>query len=174
MLKLKEVKKNDKATEASIRSGLLSFCKLHFVLIAVLVGQTIIYDASKLITPEVVLDRWFVISGLLVVNGLIWYLAKSKAGHVMLYKSLLGLMILTDILMASYFVYSGRGMARRAVMLFAIPIIIAGLLKSRSAIYATSVLCIAAYSLTAISYFVINFNEGYKVELYGEVGFYSS
>lgn len=159
--------------EASLRSGIITFCKLHFLLIGGVLIQTVIYDASKLITPEVVLERWLVISGLLAVNSIIWYLTVSKAGHMLLYKSLLGVMIFSDILMASYFVYSGRGMASRAVIFYVLPIIIAGLLKSRSAIFATAILSIAAYSLAAVSYFVINFNEGYKVELYGEVGFFS-
>lgn len=138
-----------------------------------LIGQTIIYDSAKLITPEAVLDRWIATSGILAVTGVIWYLVQSRAGHAGLYKSLLSLIIFSDILLASFLVYSQRGMASNAVFIFIIPIIMSGLLLSRSALYATAVICIAAYSLTAISYFVINFNEGYKVELYGEVGFYS-
>lgn len=167
------MKASNKKLEAYLRNSLTGFCKLQFVLITLIIGQTIIYDASKLITPEVVLDRWFVIAGLLVVNGLIWYLVKSRAGHAALYKSLLGLMVLSDILLASYFVYEGRGMASKAVILFVIPIVIAGALKSKSALFATAIFSISAYTLAAVSYFVINFNEGYKVELYGEIGFYS-
>ncbi len=166
-------KRNNKPTETRLRSGLIGFCKLHFVLILALIGQTIIYDASQLITPESVLKRWVAISGLMAVDGIIWYLVKSRSGHIHLYKSLLGLMILSDIAFASFLVYEERGMASRAVFLFVIPIIISGLLASRSALYATAILSAAAYSLTAVSYFVLNFNEGYKVELYGEVGFYS-
>ena len=167
------MKKLNNKGESRLRYGLITFCKLHFCLIALLVGQTILYDSSKLITPENVLERWVLISGLLVINGSIWYLVKSKAGHALMYKLLLLAMIVADILLASYSVYSQRGMASKAVLLFVIPILISGLLLSRSAIFATAILCIAAYSLTAVSYFVINFNEGYKVELYGEIGFYS-
>ena len=167
------MKKLNNKSESRLRYGLITFCKLHFCLIALLVGQTILYDSSKLITPENVLERWVLISGLLVINGSIWYLVKSKAGHALMYKLLLLAMIVADILLASYSVYSQRGMASKAVLLFVIPILISGLLLSRSAIFATAILCIAAYSLTAVSYFVINFNEGYKVELYGEIGFYS-
>lgn len=167
------MKKPNKKSESRLRSGLIVFCKLHFCLIALLVGQTILYDSSKLITPEAVLERWVVISGLLAINGSIWYLVKSKAGHALMYKLLLFAMIIADILLASYSVYSQRGMASKAVLLFVIPIIISGLLLSRSAVFSTAILCIAAYSLTSVSYFVINFNEGYKVELYGEIGFYS-
>ena len=167
------MKTPNKKAETTLRNGLITFCKIQFLLAALLMGQTILYDTSKLITPETVLDRWYVISGLLVVNSVIWYAVKSKAGHILMYKSLLGLMILADIAVSCYFVYEGRGMASKAVLLFAVPIIISGLLASRSALFAVTTLSIAAYSLTAVSYFVINFNEGYKVELYGEVGFYS-
>ncbi len=167
------MKKLTKTKEPSLVSGLLFFSKAHFVLIAGFIAQTIIYDASKLITPEIVLERWFIISGLLIINGLIWYVCKSKAGNSLVYKSLLSLMVISDILVASYFVYGTRGMASKAVMLYVIPLMISGLTRSRSAIFTTAILSIAAYSLTAISYFVINFNEGYKVELYGEIGFYS-
>ncbi|HYF97275.1 MAG TPA: hypothetical protein VD947_04555 [Patescibacteria group bacterium] len=167
------MKKLGEKSESRLRSGLIAFCKLHFCLIALLIGQTILYDSSKLITPEVVLERWVLISGLLVIIGSIWYLVKSKAGHALMYKLLLFAMIVADIMLASYSVYSQRGMASKAVLLFVIPIVISGLLLSRSAVFATAILCIAAYSLAAVSYFVINFNEGYKVELYGEIGFYS-
>lgn len=146
---------------------------MHFVFVALLMGQTILYDASKLATPEVVFERWAVATLLLAVTVVIWYLVRSRSAKQSFYKSLLGVIIFSDILLASYFVYTGRGMASRAVILYVIPIIISGLLKSRSAIYATAILSIAAYSLTAVAYFVFNFNEGYKVELYGEVGFYS-
>lgn len=153
---------------------MLSFCKIHFALAGLFIAQIILYDASMLIEPKVVLDRWFAVSMLLLVNGFIWYFVKSKSGNIISYKALLLAMMMTDLALASFIVYSTRGMASRAVLLFVIPIIISGLLKSKSALYATAILSIAAYSLTSIAYFVWNFNEGYKVELYGEVGFYSA
>lgn len=162
-----------KKRKNSVKSGLLTIVKLHFALIALIAGQTILYDASQLITPDIVLKRWIAISLLLAVNGVIWYLLRSRAGHELFNKGLVVLIVLTDIFYASFSVYTQRGMASRAVFMFVIPIIVAGLLLSRSALFATAILSIAAYSLSAVSYFVLNFNEGYKVELYGEVGFYS-
>lgn len=166
-------KAKSKNTENYLRNGLVGVCKLHFILIALFLVQIILYDASKLITPDVVLQRWFAVALLLVVTGVSWYFVKSRTGNLVLYKSLLVTMIASDIALASFFVYSTRGMASRAVLLYVIPIIITGLLFSRAALLATAILCIAAYSLTTVGYFVLNFNEGYKVELYGEVGFYS-
>lgn len=168
---MKSINKND---SLSLGPGLLSFCKIHFAMAGLFIAQIILYDASMLINPEAVLDRWFVVSILLLVNGFIWYFVKSKSGDIIPYRALLMSMIMVDLALASFTVYSTRGMASRAVILFVIPIIISGLLKSRSALYATAIASVAVYSLTAIAYFVWNFNEGYKVELYGEIGFYSA
>lgn len=167
------MKAKKKTDQNYLRNGLDKVCKLHFTLIGLFLAQIILYDASKLITPDVVLQRWFAVALLLVVTGSIWYFVKIRSGSTMLYKSSLVALIVSDIALASFFVYSTRGMASRAVLLYILPIIIAGLLLSRAALFATAIFCIAAYSLTAVSYFVLNFNEGYKVELYGEVGFYS-
>ncbi len=147
--------------------------RLHFLYVALFAGQIVMYDAWKLINPEVVLRRWVMTAILLVVTTGVWYLARGKAGDNALYKKLIFTLILADIAAASFNVYIQRGMAARAVMLYAVPIIVAAVLKSRSAIFATAVLSVAAYTTTAVAYFVLNFNEGYKIELYGEVGFYS-
>ena len=112
-------------------------------------------------------------AALLVIATGIWYFAKNKSTSQYQDKMLLFTLILTDIALASYSVYSQRGMASRAVLLYAIPILVSAILMKRTATYAVAALCIAAYTLAAISYFVFNFNEGYKVELYGEIGFYS-
>lgn len=168
------MKSINKKNTLSLGPGLMSFCKIHFTLAGLFIAQIILYDASMLIEPEVVLDRWFVVSMLLLVNGFIWYFVKSKSGNIIPYRALLLSMIMTDLALASFTVYSTRGMASRAIILFVIPIIISGLVRSKSALYATAIASIAIYSLTCIAYFTWNFNEGYKVELYGEVGFYSA
>jgi hypothetical protein len=157
-----------------LRKGVIHMAHWHFVLVAFLMGQIVLYDASKLITPDVVMKRWFFTSGLLVVSAVVWYLARSKVSSSNGFYRILTLgLILADIVVASFSVYTQRGMASRAVMLYAIPIIVSAILISRVALFATAILCIAAYTATAQAYFVLNFNEGYKVELYGEVGFYS-
>jgi hypothetical protein len=65
-------------------------------------------------------------------------------------------------------------MASRAVFLFALPILVAACLHRWGMIQLTAILSVVAYIVTAIAYFVLNFNEGYKIELYGEIGFYSA
>jgi hypothetical protein len=160
---------------AQLQSSVIKMARLHFGLTAILAVQIIIYDAWNLIPPDVVMRRWLLVALLLVVSTIVWYLARVvKDAGSGLYTGLIFALILADILVASFSVYMERGMASRSVALFAVPIIVAAVLYSRAAIMATAALCVAAYVATTISYFVLNFNEGYKIELYGEVGFYSA
>jgi len=163
-----------KTPTSPLQSKLIGASKIHFVLAGLLAFQIILYDASKLITPEVVLKRWLATAGLLVVAVVVWYLAKNRFAHAFGYRILALTLILSDIALASFAVYSQRGMASRAVILYLLAIATAAILASRSALFGTAALCVAAYTATAVGYFVLNFNEGYKVELYGEIGFYSA
>lgn len=144
----------------------------HFLLLVGYGIQIVIYDASKVLTPEVVLRRWYALVGLLIVSGVVWYLAHNKGNDIATYKRLTFLLITADIAFASFNVYTQRGMASRAVILYTIPIVLSAILLSRAAIFATALFSAAAYLATAVAYFTYNFNEGYKAELYSEVLFY--
>ena len=156
-----------------LQTGLIRLARIHFVLVAVFALYTIISDATNLITPDVVLQRWTMNTVLLAVAVIVWYFGRTRGAKPMVYRSLIYILILADIALASFNVYTQRGMASRAVVLYALPIIVSAVLLSRTAIFATAALSTAAYSLAAVRYFVVNFNEGYKAELYTEVGFYS-
>ncbi len=156
-----------------LHTNVMRLSRLHFIYVAVFAVQTIIYDAWNLVTPTAVMDRWLMSGLLLVISTIVWYLAHNTVTGTLGSKALVFLLIVTDIAAASFNVYSQRGMASRAVMLYAIPIAVSAVLASRTALFATAALSAAAYIATAVSYFVLNFNEGYKIELYGEVGFYS-
>lgn len=145
---------------------------IHFVFVFAYIAQIIVYDAWKLITPESVLERWLIAAMLLIVNSTVWYLAHNKETTTGVYKALVFALIIADIAVASFNVYAQRGMASRAVALYALPLIVSTVLVSRAALLTTTALCIAAYTTTAVSYFVLNFNEGYKIELYGEISSY--
>lgn len=155
-----------------LRSGLLRVCRLHFIFIAVYALYTVGADATKLITPDMVLRRWTANAALLAGIAIVWYLARGNVKNTNYYRLLLYAVIMLDITIATFNVYTQRGMAARAVMLFAVPIAVSALLLSRTALYLTATLCTAAYSLAAVKYFVDFFNEGFKAELYIEVGFY--
>ena len=162
-----------KAQLAITKSRFISVCRAHFYFVLLFAVQIMIYDAWKLITPESVLQRWLVSAGLLVSTAAVWYLARTPSNDAGRFKRLVFALVLVDVVAISIFVYLSRGMASRAVALYAIPIITAGVLQSRTALYTAAFLSIAAYSSAAVAYFVLNFNEGYKIELYGEVGFYA-
>lgn len=153
--------------------GLQKVAVFHLMLIIGYSIQNISYDASKVLTPEVVLWRWLASGALAIVAVLVWYLAHNQNNNVATYKRLLFMIITADIVFASFNVYTQRGMASRAVALYAVAIVASAILLNRAAIYTTAVLSSAAYILTGVAYFTLNFNEGYKAELYGEILFYS-
>ncbi|MGI9027540.1 MAG: hypothetical protein ACR2FM_01695 [Candidatus Saccharimonadales bacterium] len=157
-----------------LKNSLVRVAKIQLALVVIYVAQIMAYDAAKLITPEAVLQRWYAVAGLTIVSVGVWYLARGKAATLNHYKLLTWLIILTDIAFAVFNVYTQRGMSSRSVALFFIPIIISSILLSRVALFTTAILCVAAYTTTAVAYFVNYFNEGYKIELYGEISFYSS
>lgn len=157
----------------SVRTALLRIAKIHMLVGAFFAAQIIAYDAAKLITPEIVLKRW-VIGTLLVAAALIaWYLARLNNSAAVT-RNLVWFLVITDFIFASFMVYTTRGMASKAVFLFVLGILTAAALKRGSAIYFASAIAVLTYLVTAVAYFVLNFNEGYKIELYGEIGFYSA
>jgi hypothetical protein len=158
----------------TLRAQTLRLSRAHFAYVLILAGQIILYDAAMLISPDFVLKRWLVTAGLLVVTTIVWALAHQVNKSNQLYEKLIYALILADLAIASFSVYTQRGMASRAVLLYVIPIIVAASLGKRVALFGAALLSIAAYTTTAVMYFVLNFNEGYKVELYGEIGFYSA
>lgn len=157
-----------------LKESLIKVSKLQLVFVVLYIAQIIAYDAAKLITPETVLNRWYAAAGLTVVATLVWYVVKTKTTSISQDRLLVWLLIIANILFATYNVYAQRGMASKAIVFFFIPVIISAVLLSRAALFSTAILCIAAYTTAAVAYFVNYFNEGYKIELYGEILFYSS
>ncbi len=156
-----------------LHANVIRLARVHFLFVAVFSMQTIMHDAWNLIAPNAVLYRWILSASLLVITTAVWYLAKNTITSTLGYKLLIFLLIIADITAASMNVYAERGMASLAVALYAIPIAVSAVLLSRAALFATAALAAAAYSATAVAYFVLNFNEGYKYQLYSEVGLYS-
>lgn len=156
-----------------LQQGLRKISSLHFLIVLAYSAQIIVYDAWHVLTPEVVLWRWLAIGGLAVIIALIWYMAHNSNNDIPTLKRLLAFLIIADVSFACFNIYTQRGMASRAVIMFLIPIVSSGILLSRAALYATAAFCSAAYVGTAVAYFTFNFNEGYKSELYSETIFYS-
>lgn len=156
-----------------LHAATLRVTRFQFVYVLLFVVQTIVFHASKVITPELLLKRWYAAAGLAVVTTAVWLLARTKHTAGSIYHWAIGSLIVADIAFAAFNVYTQRGYASKSVFLFVIPIVLASVLISRSALFATALLAIIAYSTTVIAYFVRNFNEGYMSEMYAEIGFYS-
>lgn len=156
----------------SLQQKTLRVARMHFVYVAAFVASVIAFDSWKLIAPEDVLGRWKVAAMMLVITTLVWYIVKAASPKNLTYNASVYALILMDLYVAAFLVYAERGMASRAVMLFAIPIIVSVVLRRASALFATASLATAVYSFVVIRYFVVNFNEGYKIELYTTLGFF--
>ncbi len=166
--------KKQTQSESSIRFTLLRICRVHFLYVAIYTLAIIIFDSWGLLAHEAVAQRWTLAGALFVVNAIIWYLCKLKLKNENYYKALLAALLVADIAFAAINVYWQRGMASKAVLLFLVPIISASLVRSRSLVLATTALSVALYSTAAVRYFYDNYGQGYRVELYGEVSFYSA
>jgi hypothetical protein len=160
-------------TKTYIRSNLAKIAQLHFVVAIAYAIQLIAYDAGKLITPDIVLRRWLLIAGFAALIAWVWMVSRSSSAETATERKMAWVLIVTDILFASYNVYLQRGMASRAVILYVLALLAANTLRSKSAVYTAAVLSMAGYFASVVLYFVLNFNEGYKLELYGEVSFYA-
>lgn len=156
----------------ALQQRLLRIARVHFVYTFAFIVSIMVYDAWNLIAPEDVLGRWKIAAFMLVTTTLVWYAAKSQSQKPVLFNLGIYTLILMDLYVAGSLVYAERGMASRAVMLFVIPIITSVALQRASALFATASLAIATYTFMAVRYFVVNFNEGYKIELYATLGFY--
>lgn len=148
--------------------------RAHFGLVLAFSAYIIVADASNLMTPDAVLQRWKYCLALMVVTTLTWMIARTKRESKLAQNLLIGLLVTTDIVVASLLVYAERGMASVSVSLYALPIATAALTYSRSAILTSASLSTAAYAFASIKYFVDFFNEGYRVQLYSTIGFYSA
>jgi len=146
----------------------------HYFYVAAYVGSIVVFDMWNLIARDAVGRRWMAAGLLLAVNTAAWYLAKLRWKQIGTYQLLIFGLVIADILFAAINVYWERGMASNSVALFAVPLVLAAGLKNRSALLATATLSAAAYSIAAVSYFFDYYGEGFRVELYGTVGFYSA
>lgn len=165
----KQTKKSD-----AMRHLLLRITRVHFLYVLAYMVALIIFDSWNLLSHEAVLQRWTLAGALLVINTVVWYFCKLKLKNQAIYKSLLICLLVADIVFAAINVYWQRGMASKAVMLFTVPLISAALARSRSLLLATAALSAAAYSIAAVRYFFEFYGQGLRVELYGEIVFYSA
>ncbi len=165
----KESSEAIKLRQNSRRAALLGFAFVGIYIVSIL-----IFTAWKLMTREALTDRWTVAVVALAANTVLWIFSTKKGLAPLYYRGIIFLLICMYIGIATFSIYSERGMASNAIILYAIPLVIASLVYSARALFATAALCSITYSAAAISYFKHFPSEGYKIELYGQLVFYSA
>lgn len=156
-----------------LQTHVVSTARVHFAYAVVYIFAIVVFDAWNLITPDNIIERWMVAAALLIVTSLVWYAAQTSHKSELYYKGLAYLLIGIDLFVATYGVYSQRGIASKSVVLYVIPIIVSAVLLSRVAIFAVTTISVALYSAACVKYFYLNQGQAYKVELYGEIAFFS-
>ncbi len=156
-----------------LRLGSLRTARLGFAFIGIYIFSTAIYQAWRLLTPDVIQTRWFLAIAMISINATLWWYSHKPRLRTTYYRTIIFLQIAMYIVIATYSIYVERGMASNSIILYAIPLVIVALEYSGRALAFTALICSTAYAAAAIHYFNTFPSEGYKVELYGGIAFYS-
>jgi len=131
----------------------------------------VIFDSGNLITKEAVVDRWSLLSMLFVANTVAWFIGSEPSKNN---RALLTYMLsLSLIAFAGFMTYWERGMASSSTIFYILPILVIANLKNRHAVMTVASLCVGTYAFSAVKYFNDYFNEGYRVQLWGNIVLYS-
>lgn len=166
--------KKSKTSRPWVQLAAIRITRIHFLFMLAYALQIVAFDSWNLIPHEAVSQRWTAIGSLIVLNTIIWFLAKIDFDRPIYYIGLIMTLVTADIILAGFNVYWERGMASSSVILFVLPLLSAAVIRSRTLILATATLCSVAYSTAAVRYFNLNYGEGFRVQLWGQVGFYSA
>ena len=147
--------------------------RINFALLAAFAVFTIIFDGGNVITRERVYDRWMATGVLFIVFALFWIVVKKATSRNHVFAALLGC-VLAELCLAGFMTYWERGMASTSTLLYLVPIASIATAKSRTYTMGTALFATATYMIAATKYFYDFFNEGYRVQLYGEIFFYGA
>jgi len=130
--------------------------------------------AWNLIPVEAAWQRWTLVLVMLAWTLSIWRFGRDKSKDPLYYQVLVWLLALLDVVVASFVVYSQRGIASRGLALYVLAIVTIGTLLDRTALLGIAAISATAYAAASLSYAYIHPGENYKIELYGELAFYCS
>ena len=138
-----------------------------YFFIALYMLSIIIFDSGNLITRETVIQRWTLATILLLINTAVWFGASQKwrlaAGKMPV------ILAATLLAFAGFTTYWERGMASSSTIFYTLPILVIALSKNRHALQAFAILSAGTYAFASVKYFNDNFNEGYRVQLWGTI-----
>lgn len=164
------LKKSKKLQRMQKPTRLTQVTRTLYFFIGIFALSIILFDAGNLLTKESVVDRWMIATILFVANTIAWFLASQVPRFETLTTYSISVILL---IFAGYMTYWERGMASSSTLLYVLPMLVVATLKNRHAIIATAALSGATYSLAAVKYFNDFFNEGYRVQLWGNIVLYA-
>ncbi len=130
----------------------------------------VIFDSGNLITRESVVDRWSLLSVLFIANTVAWFIGSKPSKSN---KSVLTYMLSISLLaFAGFMTYWERGMASTSTIFYILPLLVIATLRDRHALMAVAGLSGGTYAFSAVKYFNDYFNEGYRVQLWGNIVLY--
>ena len=145
---------------------------LYFMIAAVALS-IVIFDAGNLIPREAVISRWTLLSILFAANTVAWFIAAQVTIRSIRIIAVFGLSLLL-LTFAGLMTYWERGMASTSTLLYALPLLTVATARDRHALIATAALSAGTYALAAVRYFNDFFNEGYRIQLWGNIVLYIS
>lgn len=145
---------------------------VYFIL-AVYGLSIVIFDAGNLIVRDSIINRWLLLTFVLSINTLAWYVAAAGKNTLIPPALVTLLLTLSLLILAGLNTYWERGMASTSTLLYILPLLTVATLKNRHALLAVAVLTAGTYTFAAVKYFNDFFNEGYRVQLWGNVVLYS-
>ena len=106
-----------------LQNSAIRLSRVHFWLIGGYAAVLLATDAWNLITRQLVWQRWALVCTMIIVTTFVWYLARANLKTVAYYRLLIIALVLMDIGLATFAVYTERGMASRGVALYALAIV---------------------------------------------------
>ena len=150
-----------------------SLARMSFAAIAIYALFTIILDGGNVITRTMVYRRWILIAILFVVNTIFWAITKKSSSRSVVLSGL-ACLVVAQLALAGFSTYWERGMASMSTVLYALPILSMAYWRSRTFTISAALLAAAVYIFAAEKYFYDFFNEGLRVQLYGEMFFFGA
>lgn len=139
-----------------------------YFLIAVIAISMIIFDSGNLITREAINQRWLLLTVLLGANTSAWFLGGVKEFK----KPATYVLSLVLVVFAGFITYWERGMASTSTILYVLPLLVVATLRNRHALLGMAALAAGTYAFAAVRYFNDFFNEGYRIQLWGNLAQY--
>lgn len=159
--------------EIRLRNKWMIRIRWLYVILLTLVASATTYLAGG--TTRTIMIYTALSSSGLVVNGLFWLAVQFKANApVTYYKAIAALQVILDLGLASSVIYLQGGVTSRATLLYAVPVLISGILFSKPAAYVAATGSSLAYIATILAYPLMRDHPYSWDDLYVPMAFYPS